>query len=117
MWYCENIGHFNGKKSVVGRIDHAADYRLGNIEIQEDGDNVKERNARCGNPALAKRKKVLVFEYPEMRFVKITDSVKDAADYAGCFETSVSAVCRGKHHSVETGFTFRYHEELNAAIS
>lgn len=112
-WFLKNIPKFKGKDPVVGRIDHSKNYRLDNIEIQSNIENIKERNQRCGNPALHKRRKVVVYLYPSMKKVTTTSSCAEAAKIANTFETSVSAICRGKHYSVRTGYTFRYASEVS----
>lgn len=38
------------KRATVSRIDHAQGYSFKNIKLEELVDNIKERNARCGNP-------------------------------------------------------------------
>lgn len=37
-----------------GRIDHAGDYRLGNVQLEACSDNTRDRNARNGNPTYSK---------------------------------------------------------------
>jgi len=47
-WYLEHIKTFEGTCPTVGRIDHSMNYTLGNIELIDMVDNLKERNERAG---------------------------------------------------------------------
>lgn len=54
-WYVNEYGkRASWTRPNVGRIDHDLDYTLDNIELVECTDNVRERNARLGNPTPSK---------------------------------------------------------------
>jgi len=60
-WYLENIKKFKGQDPVVGRIDHARNYSLDNIEIVSRSENSKEATERnkenFSYPVIAKYRK------------------------------------------------------------
>lgn len=47
-WWLHNLSLRDWKRPTCGRIDHDGDYCFENIEMQEMGDNSKERFHRCG---------------------------------------------------------------------
>ena len=50
-WYeIEYAKRSTWNRPQIGRINHEKDYSLDNIELVECSDNVRERNARLGNP-------------------------------------------------------------------
>jgi len=49
-WWLNQISKKSFKKPTVGRIDHSNNYELGNIELVEFIDNLKEAKKRNGSP-------------------------------------------------------------------
>lgn len=106
-WYKVNL---NGKNLTVGRIDHSKDYSLDNIEFQTKTANTEERNARCGNPSMAKRKQVLCFKASGMEFVKEYESTLAAEKATGVHNANIRMYCLGKLKQTKSGLTFRFKE-------
>ena len=90
-WYINAIKKFNGNNPSVGRIDHNKNYSFDNIELQSIKENAREMRLR--NKDLSKKfmKKVLISDSSTGDIIKVSDSVKDAADFIG---VSPSTVCR-----------------------
>ncbi len=54
-WYVKEHRRKKLKRPEVGRRDHSKPYSFDNIDLIERTDNLKERNARCGNPGRTHR--------------------------------------------------------------
>ncbi len=61
-WLHEMQQKLRWKCPSVSRIDHTQGYFFGNIRLEEKADNIRERNARCGNPG-RKHKAVRAFTW------------------------------------------------------
>lgn len=65
----------------IGRIDHAKNYTLDNIELIECSENVKERNKRLGNPTPAI--KIIQKDWVTGDVLAIYDSIREASRQTG----------------------------------
>lgn len=108
FWYIESVRSTPFKKPSIDRIDHSKNYSIENIRMVEWVENLRERNSRCGNPAVHRKRKIEVFEHASMKKIDICDSTVDAARIYGTHPTTISAICRGKRFYTRRGYTFRY---------
>lgn len=92
-WYVKNYPRAPGKWTV-GRIDHSDDYCFDNIRFELVGDNVKERNARLGNPGRTHRA-VEAFNAVTGKPLKKFTTKQDAAAHYGVSQKTVYNHCEG----------------------
>lgn len=115
-WY---IFHPKRKKLIlpnVARFDHAKPYSWDNIELQEQVENVRERNSRCGNPGKTHRS-VVAFDLVSGKKIKEFPTKKAAARYFGVSEKTVYNHCQkrtkqffkfGPKFGLDRKFTFTW---------
>lgn len=82
------------KRPEVGRRDHSKPYSIDNIDLIERTDNIKERNARCGNPC-RKHRAVWSCALNGKRIKKFKSKVEAAAFYK-ISEKTVYNHCMGR---------------------
>lgn len=79
-WWLQHINKKDWVCASCGRIDHSKGYSFDNIEMQELSDNVKERNARLGNPGKSHRKVKAICTKTGV-VLKLFNSKRDAAKF------------------------------------
>ncbi len=93
-WYVKEHRKKKLKRPEVGRRDHSKPYSFDNVDLIERTDNLKERNARCGNPG-RKHKAVCAFSLTGRRLGKFVSKV-EAAKKFGVSEKTVYNHCQGR---------------------
>jgi len=113
-WY---MFHPKGKKLVlpnVARFDHSKPYSWDNIELQEQAENVKERNERRGNPGKTHRA-VVAIDAQNGKKLKEFASKRTAAAYFNVSEKTIYNHCQkrtkqpfkfGPKYGLDRKFTF-----------
>lgn len=120
-WYCQELARWNGslREATIGRINHSDSYRLGNMEVQSNTDNIREMHSR--NPqvhlshtkaAEANRKQVLVRDAKTKEPICICVSGVQAAMVTNSDKANVSTIClkRGRLRTLDGGrFTVEFY--------
>lgn len=96
-WYVREFKKKKWKRPHVARFDHAKPYSFDNIEMQEQAENNRERNARRGNPCSTHRQ--VHAHQPFLRTILLFASKRDAAAYFGVSEKTVYNHCQGRTKS------------------
>ena len=94
-WLVQMRSKAKWKCPTVGRIDHAKGYYFGNVRLEEKADNIRERNARRGNPSRSHRavKSVSIASGRVLR--RFVSKVEAAAHY-GADPKTVYNHCTGR---------------------
>lgn len=93
-WYIKEFSKKKWKRAHVARLDHSKPYSFENIEMQEQAENNRERNARRGNPCATHR--------PVKAFGTLTREIiyfaskREAAKYYGISEKTIYNHCMGR---------------------
>jgi hypothetical protein len=91
FWYLKEYRKKRWVRAHVGRRDHSKPYSFDNVDMIEQAENNRERNARCGNPGKM-HKKVKSFD-KKGRFLRQFRSKVEAARFYGLSEKSVYNKC------------------------
>lgn len=94
-WWLSNLKKKKWKQPQCGRIDHSKPYSFDNIVMQELNENLKERNARCGNPGKQHRA-VQSFCILTGKKLKKFRSKLEAARFYGCSDKTIYNHAMGK---------------------
>lgn len=97
-WYLAEAARRDISNLVVGRIDHAQNYRFGNIELQTATENAKERIARCGG---FKARPILIRRYSDGAFVAIARDSAEATRITGIRHISEYASGKWKRNGAK----------------
>lgn len=89
-WYVREFTKKKWKRPHVARFDHARPYSFDNIEMQEQTENNRERNARCGNPCRTHRAVKATEPKGKVRFFT---TMQAAADFYGLDRKTVWNYC------------------------
>lgn len=89
-WYLCEFQKKKWKRAHVGRKDHDKPYSFSNIEMQEQADNNRERNARRGNPCKSHKKVIAICVFA---------SKVEAAKFFKISEKTVYNHCQNKTNS------------------
>lgn len=92
-WYILHPKRKKLKLPNVARFNHDKPYSWDNIEIQEQSENVIERNSRCGNPGKSHRA-VIAIDLVSGRKIKEFTTKQDAAKHFGVSEKTVYNHCQ-----------------------
>jgi hypothetical protein len=95
-WYVKHMRKTKLKRPEVGRKNHALPYSFKNIFLQEKSDNIKERNARLGNPGRKHKKVEAVFIQGETKTSVVYASKVEAARFLNISEKTVYNHCNKK---------------------
>lgn len=104
-WWRQQLGSTKLKSTeriVCERIDHAKNYRFGNVILGTQRSNAREVGLRG-----LQRRKVLLLA-PSGKVLRRFKTVGDAAKFCGRSSASVVQVCRGNAECNSLGQVFRY---------
>ncbi len=100
-WWIGNYKKKKWKRPHCGRIDHSKGYSFGNIVMQEQADNNRERNERRGNPGKTHR---AVKSYThDGKFLKKFKSKREAAKHYGVNEKTIWNHCHQRSIKFHNG--------------
>ena len=103
VWWLAQYRSRRWKRPRVARLDHAKPYSFENIEMQEQAENNRERNARRGNPV--KKKAVIAISASKRRRFA---TMQEAAAFYGVDRKSVYNQCTGRVAAPRNGVVFKW---------